>query len=339
MILVTGGTGYIGSHTAVELLSAGYDVVLLDNLSNSNADVVDRIAAISGKKVPLFVGDVCLPETILNIEQVYGIPDAIIHFAAYKAVGESMEHPLRYFRNNIDGLLTPLEKALIWPSCRGIVLSSSCTVYGSPNQLPVSEESPILPAASPYGYTKQVCEEMLRAACAASNIQAISLRYFNPIGAHPSALIGELPNGVPSNLMPFITQSAIGKRGPLQVFGNDYHTPDGTCIRDFIHVVDLARAHVAAVERLLDGKATKGFEVFNVGTGKGFSVMEVIHAFERVNGVSLPFFIGPRRPGDVEQIWANPTRIEKEMGWRASHNLDDMVKSAWNWEKALKSQQ
>ncbi len=337
MILVTGGTGYIGSHTAVELLHAGYNVVLLDNLSNSNADVADRISTITGKKATLHVGDVSLPETFQEIEHLYGIPDAVIHFAAFKAVGESVDQPLRYFRNNIDGLITPLEKMLSWPSCKGIVFSSSCTVYGSPDHLPVSENSPILPAASPYGYTKQVCEGMLRAVCAASSLQAIALRYFNPIGAHPSALIGELPHGVPSNLMPFVTQSAIGKRGPLQVFGNDYDTPDGTCIRDFIHVVDLAKAHVAAVNRLLERKTSLGFEVFNVGTGKGFSVMEVIRTFERVTGVQVPFFVGPRRLGDVGQIWANSAQIEKELGWRASHNLEEMVRSAWEWEQSLQA--
>lgn len=335
MILVTGGTGYVGSHTAVELLAAGYDVVLLDNLSNSSAAVAEHISAIAGKEVPLHVGDVCLPETFFAIEQMYGVPEAVIHFAAFKAVGESVEQPLRYFRNNIDGLLTLLEKMVSWKSCKGIVFSSSCTVYGSPDKLPVSEESPILPAASPYGYTKQVCEEILRSTCSATSLRAVALRYFNPIGAHSSALIGELPNGVPNNLMPFITQSAMGKRGPLQVFGNDYATPDGTCIRDFIHVVDLARAHVSSVAKILSPNAAHAFEVFNVGTGKGFSVMEVIRAFERVNGIAVPHFIGPRRSGDVEQIWANPSLIEKEMGWRASHNLDDMVKSAWNWEKAL----
>jgi UDP-glucose 4-epimerase len=336
-ILVTGGAGYIGSHTVVELLEKDYEVVVIDDLSNSEETVLDGVERITGTRPDLAVFDLCDEAKLALFFQ--GHPDiaAIIHFAAAKAVGESVEKPLHYYRNNLLSLVNLLE---ILPGSRakGIVFSSSCTVYGQPEKLPVDENAPIQKALSPYGNTKQICEEILRDAIAAGGgYRAISLRYFNPIGAHPSAHIGELPRGVPNNLVPFITQTGAGVREKVRIFGDDYDTPDGTCIRDYIHVVDLAKAHVIATERLLsDEEGTPPFEFFNLGTGKGSSVREIVDTFERVSGRELPKEIAPRRPGDVRAVYADTTRANEVLGWKAELGLDEMIASAWEWEKRLR---
>jgi UDP-glucose 4-epimerase len=333
-ILVTGGAGYIGSHTVVELQQHGYDVVIVDNLSNSSIEVLDNIAAITGIK-PVFeqfdLADEALTADFFNR---YPDLDGIIHFAAYKAVGESMEKPLEYYRNNVKSLINMID-GMKTHGIENLVFSSSCTVYGQPDQLPVTEQAPIKPAWSPYGNTKQMCEDILRFSTQSYPVKAIALRYFNPIGAHHTALIGELPLGVPNNLVPFITQTAIGKRACLSVFGSDYDTPDGTAIRDYIHVVDLAKAHLVAVERMLSGKGRQKLEIFNLGTGTGYSVLEVIKSFEKVSGQKLNYKIVPRRPGDVEKVWANTKFANDELGWKAEKTLDEMMLSAWNWEKSL----
>lgn len=333
-ILVTGGAGYIGSHTVVELQQHGYDVVIVDNLSNSSIEVLDNIAAITGIK-PVFeqfdLADEALTADFFNRHPDL---DGIIHFAAYKAVGESMEKPLEYYRNNVKSLINMID-GMKTHGIENLVFSSSCTVYGQPDELPVTEKAPIKPAWSPYGNTKQMCEDILRFSTQSYPVKAIALRYFNPIGAHHTALIGELPLGVPNNLVPFITQTAIGKRECLSVFGSDYDTPDGTAIRDYIHVVDLAKAHLIAVERMLGGKSKLNLEIFNLGTGTGYSVLEVIKSFERVTGKKLNYKIVPRRPGDVEKVWANTQFANDELGWKAEKTLDEMMLSAWNWEKSL----
>jgi len=333
-ILVTGGTGFIGSHTVVELLQNGYNVIIVDNLSNSSIEVVDKITMITDKKPEFENFDLADAELTADFFKRYQDIDGIIHFAAFKAVGESMEKPLDYYRNNLLSLINLLE-GMKMHHITNMVFSSSCTVYGQPDALPVTEEAPLKPAWSPYGNTKQMGEDILRFSAPAHGLQTIALRYFNPIGAHHSALIGELPLGIPNNLIPFITQTAIGKRPCLNVYGNDYDTPDGTAIRDYIHVVDLARAHVIAVERLMKNKCKSPFEIFNLGTGKGFSVLEVISAFERVSGVKLNYKIVPRRPGDIEQVWADTHFANKELGWKAEKDIDEMMLSAWNWEKAI----
>jgi len=335
-ILVTGGTGYIGSHTSVELINEGFEVVIIDNLYNSEAEVVDRIQMITGIKPSLEVIDIC-DKTGLQIffEKNRDIA-AIIHFAAYKAVSESVSKPLEYYYNNLVSLINLLDlmKRFNVPD---LVFSSSCTVYGQPEKLPVTEDAPLQPAASPYGNTKQIGEEIIRdATFSDKKIKAIALRYFNPIGAHPSGLIGELPRGVPENLVPFITQTAYGLRDELKVYGNDYDTPDGSCIRDYLHVVDLAKAHVVAVKRLLEGRNRKGFEVFNLGTGKGVSVLEAINSFERVSGIKLKYRITGRRPGDIEKIWADPSFANQELGWKTISTLDEAMKTAWEWEKKVR---
>jgi len=334
-ILVTGGTGYIGSHTVVELQEAGYTPVVVDNLVNSNAGVLDQIEKITGHKPEFHHFDLC-DETKVR-QFVSNNPDisGVIHFAAYKAVGESVQQPLKYYHNNFFSLINLLNA---FAGKRvNFVFSSSCTVYGQPDQLPVTESAPVKRAESPYGNTKQISEEILAETAAASdNYRVISLRYFNPVGAHDTALIGELPLGVPQNLVPFITQSAIGKRGPITVFGSDYNTPDGSAIRDYIHVVDLAKAHVAALRLLERGNPNGNYDVFNVGTGHGYSVLEVIRAFEASTGVKLTYTIGPRRPGDVEQVWGNVSKSERELGWKAERGIDDMMRSAWKWELYLK---
>lgn len=333
-ILVTGGTGYIGSHTVVELQNKGYDVIIADNLSNSHIDVVDSIEKITGKRPEFIKLDFSETENTYKFFESNKDIAAIIHFAAYKAVGESVEKPLKYYRNNLFSLINILNCMKEF-NIRNIVFSSSCTVYGQPDKLPVSENSPIKEAFSPYGNTKQIAEEIIRdTTISTKNINSIALRYFNPIGAHETALIGELPLGVPNNLMPFITQTAIGKREFLRVFGNDYNTPDGTCIRDYIHVVDLAQAHCIAVDRMLNNKGKSNFEIFNLGTGKGYSVLEVIKSFEKVSGVKLKYKMVERRPGDVEKVWANADYANNELGWKAKKSLDEMTLSAWNWEKA-----
>jgi UDP-glucose 4-epimerase len=336
-ILVTGGTGYIGSHTTVELINEGFDVVIIDNLYNSEAEVADRIGTITGVKPALSIIDICdRPELERFFEANTDIA-AIIHFAAYKAVSESVSKPLEYYYNNLVSLINLLDMMKKF-NVPDMVFSSSCTVYGQPEKLPVTEDAPLQPATSPYGNTKQIGEEIIRdATCSDKNIRAIALRYFNPIGAHPSGLIGELPRGVPENLVPYITQTAYGLREELKVFGDDYDTPDGSCIRDYLHVVDLARAHVVAVKRLLEGKNRKYFEIFNLGTGKGVSVLEAIRSFERVTGIKLKYSITNRRPGDIEKIWADPSFANSELGWKTISTLDEAMKTAWEWEKKIRS--
>ena len=337
-ILVTGGTGFIGSHTTVELIEAGYEVVIVDNLSNSNADVVDGIEKITGVR-PAFEKVDCTDAAALEgVFKKYSGIQGIIHFAASKAVGESVEKPLLYYRNNLNSLMNLLE---LMPQygVKGIIFSSSCTVYGQPDpeNLPVTENAPIKKAESPYGNTKQVCEEIVNAyIVSGAPINAILLRYFNPIGAHPTAIIGELPNGVPANLIPYLTQTAIGIRQQLSVFGDDYNTPDGSCIRDFIYVVDLAKAHVAAMAHILQGKMEKPVDVFNVGTGKGNSVLELIHTFEECTGVKLNYKIVGRRAGDIEQVWGNVDKANRVLGWKAEHTLADSLSSAWKWQQELR---
>jgi UDP-glucose 4-epimerase len=333
-ILVTGGTGFIGSHTVVELQKKGYEVIIVDDLSNSSIDVLDNITKITGIK-PGFE-QIDLSDAVKTAAFFDGNKniDGIIHFAALKAVGESMVKPLEYYRTNLGSLLNILE-GMKSNGIKNLVFSSSCTVYGQPEVLPVTESAPIQQAWSPYGNTKQMCEEILRFTTMTLPLKAIALRYFNPIGAHESTLIGELPLGVPGNLIPFITQTAIGIRSCLSVFGDDYNTPDGSAIRDYIHVVDLAKAHVIAVERMLDEKGKSNLEIFNLGTGNGYSVLEVIKSFEKVSGVKLNYKIVPRRPGDIEQTWADTTFANEELGWKAEKGLDEMMLSAWNWEKAL----
>jgi UDP-glucose 4-epimerase len=309
----------------------------MNNLYNSEAEVADRIEMITGVKPALEIIDICDREKLENVFSNNSGISAIIHFAAYKAVSESVRKPLEYYYNNLVSLVNLLEMMKIH-SISGMVFSSSCTVYGQPEKLPVTEDAPLQPATSPYGNTKQVGEEIIRdTTCAEKNIKAIALRYFNPIGAHPSGLIGELPRGVPENLVPFITQTAYGIRDELKVFGDDYDTPDGSCIRDYLHVVDLARAHVVAVQRLLEGRNRKYFEVFNLGTGKGVSVLEAINSFERVTGVKLKYTITDRRPGDIEKIWADPSLANSELGWKTESTLDEALKTAWEWEKKIRN--
>ncbi len=334
-ILVTGGTGYIGSHTVVELINSGYDVVVVDNLSNSNVDVLSGIEEITGVR-PDFENIDCMDYTSMDhLFEKYTDIEAVIHFAASKAVGESVENPLLYYRNNISSLISVLE-LMKAHNVRNIVFSSSCTVYGQPDVLPVDETAPIKPALSPYGNTKQINEEIIRdVSHADKDLRAILLRYFNPIGAHPSALIGELPNGVPQNLLPYVTQTAAGLRPELKVFGDDYNTPDGSCIRDYIYVVDLAKAHVVAVKRMLEGKSEDRVEVFNLGTGRGLSVLEIVETFKRVTGVDVPYEIVPRRAGDIEKVWANPKKANEVLGWRAETSVEDTLLSAWRWQEHL----
>ncbi len=338
-ILVTGGTGYIGSHTAVELMQQGYDVTIVDNLSNSSIDVLDGIAEIVGRK-PDFANVDC--GNFMDLDQVfkqYPDIDGVIHFAASKAVGESVEKPLLYYRNNLGSLVTLLEVMRLH-GVKNLVFSSSCTVYGQPDaaHLPVDEMAPIQKALSPYGNTKQINEEIIcDEAHADKTLNATILRYFNPIGAHPSALIGELPNGVPQNLLPFITQTAAGLRPELKVFGNDYNTPDGSCIRDYIYVVDLAKAHVKAIDRMLNAKDRQQVEVFNLGTGTGLSVLTLINEFEAATGVKIPYTIVGRREGDIEQVWAAPEKANKILGWKADTPIRDVLASAWKWEKHIRN--
>ena len=335
-ILVTGGTGYIGSHTVVELQAAGYEVVIIDNLSNSNKEVLDGIEKISGIR-PVFVEADCTDMAALTklFEENPGI-NGIINFAASKAVGESVQKPLLYYRNNLVTLINLLELMPKYGT-KGIVFSSSCTVYGEPDVNPVDETAPIKKATSPYGNTKQISEETISDyITSGAPIKSILLRYFNPVGAHPSAEIGELPNGVPQNLIPYLTQTAIGIRKELSVFGDDYNTPDGSCIRDFINVVDLAKAHVKALERMLEDKSEEKLEVFNLGTGVGLSVLELINAFETATGVKVPHKIVGRREGDIEKVWANPDKANNVLGWKATTSIEDTMRSAWNWKLKLR---
>ena len=334
-ILVTGGAGYIGSHTTVELQNAGYTVVCIDNLSNSNEESLNGIEEITGIRPNFYKVDCNDKEALANVFEQEKNIQGIIHFAASKAVGESVQKPLLYYRNNIVPLLNLLELMSVY-NVKGFVFSSSCTVYGQPKELPVTENAPILPATSPYGNTKQIDEEIIRDTIYANaNFKAVLLRYFNPIGAHRSAKIGELPLGVPQNLVPYLTQTAAGIRSELSVFGNDYPTPDGTCIRDFIHVVDLAKAHVKAMDRMLSGESSEDLEIFNIGTGRGVSVLELINTFEQTTGVKVPHKITARREGDIEQVWADPTRANTVLKWKAQSTLEETLQSAWDWQKKI----
>lgn len=334
-ILVTGGTGYIGSHTTVQLQQAGFDVVIIDNLSNSRREVLDGIEAITGIRPEFVEGDCTDIETLRRLFREHPGIDGIINFAASKAVGESVHKPILYYRNNLGTLLNLLE-CMPEFGVKGIVFSSSCTVYGEPDKNPIDESAPIKAATSPYGNTKQISEEIIRdVITSGAPVKSILLRYFNPIGAHPSAKIGELPLGVPQNLVPYVTQTAAGIRKELTVFGNDYDTPDGTCIRDFIDVNDLAKAHVIAMKRMLDNPDGEKLEVFNLGTGRGLSVLELITAFEEATGVKLNYRIGPRREGDIEKIWANPEKANTVLGWKAETPILDTMASAWRWQLTL----
>ena len=349
-VLVSGGAGYIGSHVTVELIAAGYDVIVADNMSNCDMTCFEGVKKITGRNdIPFEQIDCCDAAAVDRLFTDHQI-DAVIHFAAYKAVGESVAEPIMYYRNNLVSFLNILESAKNHGGCN-VLFSSSATVYGETEDLPVTEQTPRLPATSPYGNTKQICEDILRDVVKATAgydcseaaagtacrgpVRGIALRYFNPIGAHPSALIGELPRGVPNNLVPFITQTAIGKRECLSIFGNDYPTEDGTCLRDYIDIVDLAKAHVAAVSRMIDGKMKEGYEIFNIGTGRPVSVYELVTAFEKVNGVKLNYKFAPRRPGDVTAIWADTSLANDELGWRATRSVEDTLASAWAWEKHL----
>ena len=335
-ILVTGGTGYIGSHTTVELQASGYDVVIIDNLSNSNLEVLDGIERISGIRPEFIQGDctdmVCLNNVFEKHPDIIGI----INFAASKAVGESVSNPILYYRNNLNTLMNLLELMPKY-NVKGLVFSSSCTVYGEPDVNPVTEKSPIKVATSPYGNTKQICEEIISDfITSGAPIRSTILRYFNPVGAHPSAEIGELPNGVPQNLIPFLTQTAIGIRAELSVFGNDYNTPDGSCIRDFINVVDLAKAHVCALDRMIECEECKPLEYYNLGTGNGVSVLELIETFERATGVKVPHKIVGRRSGDIEKVWGDASQANEVLGWKAEIDMEETMRTAWNWQLKLR---
>ena len=344
-VLVSGGAGFIGSHVTVELLEAGYEVVVADNMSNCDLTCFEGVKKIIGRDdIPFVEMDFCDSVAVEELFSDYKI-DAVIHFAAFKAVGESVDEPVMYYKNNLLSFLNVIEAAKNHGGCN-VLFSSSATVYGEPDDLPVTEQSPRQSATSPYGNTKQICEDILSDSVKAyarfsdgangqGTIKGISLRYFNPIGAHPSALIGELPRGVPNNLVPYITQTASGKRACLSIFGNDYSTPDGTCQRDYIDIVDLAKAHVFAVRRMLDGKMEKDYEIFNVGTGRPVSVLELVKAFEKVNGLKLNYKFAPRRQGDVKAIWADPTLANKKLGWKAERTVEETLASAWAWERHL----
>lgn len=336
LVLVTGGTGYIGSHTAVELIEEGYEVVIVDNLSNSRIEVLDGIEQITGIRPHFEKFDLCDNNKVVELCKKYPKIEAIVHFAALKAVGESVEIPLDYYYNNIVSSINLL-KAMIDYNIPNMVFSSSCTVYGLPDKLPVTEDSPIKKANSPYGNTKQIIEEIISDTLnVSSNLNAISLRYFNPIGAHKSALIGELPLGIPLNLVPYVTQTAIGIHDHLRIFGNDYNTPDGTGVRDYINVVDLSRAHVAAIKRLLEKKCKSNYEIFNLGTGKGVSVFEIVSSFEKATGQKIKYKIYPRRPGDIDMVYADTSYSNRELHWKAEISLEETLLSAWNWEKNIR---
>ncbi len=337
-ILVTGGCGYIGVHTIVDLIQHGFDVISVDNNSRSTTDILANAETITGKKIKNYVTDLCDLAATRTIFKENGDISGIIHFAAYKAVGESVDQPLLYYHNNLASLVNILQCAAEF-KVPHFVFSSSCTVYGNPDSIPVTEQTPQKPAESPYGATKQMGEVIVRDAVKSNGMQAILLRYFNPVGAHPSILLGEIPLGRPANLVPAITQTAIGKLPTMQVFGDDYDTRDGSCVRDYIHVSDIAHAHTLALNYLIDKKNESGTEVFNLGTGDGYTVLEVIRAFEKVSGVKLNYAIGPRRGGDVIAIYANNSKAKNELGWIPKYNLDDMMDTAWQWELKLKAAQ
>lgn len=330
-VLVTGGAGYIGSHTVVSLVEAGYEPIIVDNYSNSSPTVIEALQQITNTKLKVYDSDVTDRQAMSDIWQKEA-PDAVIHFAAYKAVGESVQKPLVYYKNNLEGLIVVLEQMQA-SGTKHIVFSSSCTVYGEPDSCPVTEQTPQQPATSPYGATKQMCERILQDTAHAEDVRIMALRYFNPVGAHESAKIGELPNGTPNNLVPFLTQATAGLRGPLTVFGNDYDTPDGTCVRDFIHVMDLADAHVKSLLYL--EKSDDKFTALNVGTGNGNSVMELITAFESATGQKVPYTIGSRREGDVVKIWADASHAKQVLNWQPSRTLQDSMRDAWEWQKTL----
>jgi len=334
-ILVTGGAGYIGSHTVVELINAGYEPVIVDNFSRSDKTLTEGIEKITGQRVKLFEGDCCDKTFLAQVFKSAGPISSVLHFAAYKSVGESVEKPLDYYRNNLGSLVTLLEVMQEY-KVHDLIFSSSCTVYGQPDQIPVNESAPFKRAESPYGATKQVCERILEDAYS-TGFRIVSLRYFNPVGAHPTALLGELPIGTPNNLVPYITQTAAGIREKLTVFGSDYDTPDGSCIRDFIHVVDVAKAHVKAMEFLSSGSGSNMFEVFNLGTGIGVSVLQLIDKFIKVTGVKLPFVIGARRSGDVEKVYADPAKVNDQLKWKTVYSLEDSLLHAWQWEKKIRN--
>ena len=334
-VLVSGGAGYIGSHTAVELIAAGYDVVIVDNLSNSDIAAVEGVRRITGTEIPFVEADCCDREAFRRVFERYEF-DSVIHFAASKAVNESVRKPLEYYGNNLTSFMNVISLMREFGR-RNIVFSSSCTVYGEPDRQPVTERTPRKPATSPYGNTKQMCEDILRDSVGAyEGMKGIALRYFNPIGAHPSALIGELPRGVPQNLVPYITQTAAGLRECLSIFGDDYDTPDGTCLRDYIDVVDLAKAHVAAVDRMTQRRMKEAYEIFNIGTGTPVSVLELVKGFERANGLTLNYKIVGRWAGDVKAVWADTQRANKELGWKAERPLEETLRSAWAWEKHVR---
>ncbi len=355
-VLVSGGAGYIGSHVSLELLNAGFEVVVADNMSNCDETCYNGVKQLTGKEIPFLKIDCCDAGAVNALFDAHKI-DAVIHFAAYKAVGESVAEPIKYYKNNLTSFLTILEAAKTHGGCN-VLFSSSATVYGETDQLPVTEDSPRQPATSPYGNTKQICEDILsdvvkamagkcetpkKKSCCTGKagadlngaIKGIALRYFNPIGAHPSALLGELPRGVPNNLVPFITQTAIGKRECLSIFGNDYPTPDGTCLRDYIDVVDLAKAHVVAVSRMVEGKMKADYEIFNIGTGRPVSVLELVNTFEKVNNLKLNYKFAPRRAGDTTAIWADPAKANNELGWKAERPLEETLAAAWAWEQHI----
>ena len=334
-VLVSGGAGYIGSHTAVELINAGLNVVVADNLSNSDMSGVEGVRKITGVDVPFINVDCCDKEAFRKVFEQYEF-DSVIHFAAFKAVGESVADPMKYYRNNLRSFMNVVDLMREF-NRHNIVFSSSATVYGEAEELPVTEQTPRKPATSSYGNTKQMCEDILRDSVAAySDLKGIALRYFNPIGAHSSALIGELPRGVPQNLVPFITQTAAGIRECLSVFGDDYNTPDGSCLRDYIDIVDLAKAHVAAIKRMIDDKNKERYEIFNVGTGRAVSVLELVTLFEKVNELKLNYKVAPRRPGEVVAIWADTSLANEELGWKAERSLEETLRSAWAWEKSVR---
>ncbi len=334
-ILVTGGLGYIGSHTVVELINAGFKPVIIDNLSNSSLDVLQRIEKITDTRIQFEKFDLRVKNDVTDFFRENKEIEGIIHFAASKAVEESVRNPLLYYENNLHTLVYLLQECEN-QEIKNFIFSSSCTVYGEPDLLPITESAPVKEATSPYGNTKQISEEILRDTCAVSNLKTIALRYFNPIGAHETAEIGELPIGVPQNLVPFITQTAAGIRDVLSVFGDDYDTEDGSCIRDYIHVVDLAKAHVVALQRLLNNKNTSNYEVFNLGTGRGSSVLEVVNSFQETTGVKLNYKIVGRRPGDVVAVYADTQKANKELGWKAERSMEEALQSAWKWEKKIR---
>ncbi len=333
MVIVTGGTGYIGSHTCVELIHNGYDVVILDNLSNSEESVLDSIEEISGKRPQFFKVDIDNAAQLASVfEQIGNQAKSVIHFAAKKAVGESVKEPLLYYRNNLDSLmniLVEMDKYQI----SNLVFSSSCTVYGQPEVCPVTETTPRKEAESPYGNTKSMCEDIIRDSTRAQDLRAISLRYFNPVGAHKSAKIGELPVGIPNNLVPYVTQTAAGIRKELTIFGDDYETEDGTCIRDYIHVVDLAKAHLQALRKLEDTADKRSYDIFNIGTGKGSSVLDVVNTFEKATGISVNYRVGPRREGDITSVFADTAKANEELNWKSELGLEEALRSSWNWEQ------